>query len=89
MNLRTLAKQVLVKEVVVPELHALKQREWELQEEIMCLGSHIDELKKINEDLSEENLKLDCQIENLKMLLSDLQIDIQSMPRKGLKSNET
>lgn len=75
MNLKELAKQVLkVDRKTEIRTSEDEYREWELKEEIMNLGSQIDDLKRLIEDLSYENRLMQTQIEGMELLLRDLQI---------------
>ena len=76
MSLREFAIKALEKGIA--ELGELEdqcqQKEWELKEEIICMGSKIDELAKINEDLSKENDFLREQNDCLKASIKNLQV---------------
>ena len=78
MNLRDLALRTLRGELSLDNesIQNDQQRDWELQEEIISMGSEIEELKKLVEDLSNENCILRNCNEGLEMLLNDLQISV-------------
>ena len=90
MSLKELAKQVVKKEYGVKVERECSlgktQIEWELKEEIICLGSQMDDMKKQIEDLSYQNAVLAAQVYSLEQLLGDLQIQVVTKSSARLKS---
>ena len=88
MNLKELAKQALRecrREEEESDLHQKAQIEWECKEELIYLGSQVDEMRKLIEDLSNWNSALEAQVANLKWLIGDLQISTCDTVGKRLK----